>query len=277
MRFFPAVLIPTGITLLFLAAGPAEGEEHYLLHEKLEVGQVVRVESDYHRHVRTVTTTGSTTTPSDVQYHQMIDVTINVLAVTDGSATAMRVHVDPSSHDTRTDSKGLKAVDNSFAGKTVTLRRLADGTVANDYSGQADAVDQGNINAYLNPDADCYPDNPVAVGEVWDASAKISKHADLGPGDQLMAQCRLDGVNTIDGRQIANISCNCGEIFQEEGNVEEDVQWSSQMQVDIAAGQIIYSDSKGTSTYSTPASEPTRVTGDTNFHYVDKVVPATQP
>jgi hypothetical protein len=268
---------PAGFLLLWLAAGAAPADQRYLLHEKLHVGQVVRIQSDYHRHVRSVSTTKGVATPSDIEYHQLLDVTLTILAVTDGSATEMRVHVDPSSRDTEIDSSGVKNPDNNFAGKTVILRRLLDGSVANDFTGQADPVDLDNLNAYLNPDADCYPDHPIAVGEVWDVSAKMSRHADLGAADQLLAQCRLDSVDVVDGRQMANVSCSCGEIFQEDGNVEEDVQWSGTMQVDIGTGQIVYSDSKGTSAYSTPATESTRITGGSTFHYIDKVIPATQP
>ncbi|MGA3066105.1 MAG: hypothetical protein ABSF29_04575 [Tepidisphaeraceae bacterium] len=269
MRFPAWAIIP----ILLLAAGQASAAATYDLRENVSVGQTFRVQMDNHRHLRSSTTTAGKTTRSDIQYRQFMISTITVLAEENGSATQIRVKVDPDSHNSQTDSGGMKLIDCSFAGQTVTLRRRSDESVANDFAGQPDPNDLDNLNSLLDPDADFYPDHPVAVGEVWDVSAKVSRHAGLGPNDQLMAQCRLDSVSNIDGKEIAQLSCSCGTILQEEGNLEEDMEWTATMQVDIAKGEITYSDLKGTSTFSTPASEPTVVTGGTVFHCESKILP----
>ncbi len=272
MRFFAAF---AGLPMIFLISRPVAAAERYVLHEKLHVGQVVCIQSDYRRSVHSISTTGDVQTPSNIDYHQILKSTISVLAEKDGSATEVRVQVDASSRDIENHSGNLKWVDNNFAGKTITLRRLADDSIANDFTGQADPTDLDNLNAYLNPDADCYPDHPVAVGDVWDATAKMQPHSGLGPNDHMLAECRLDSVKNENGRQMAQITCSCGEIFQEDGNVEEDVQWTAVMLTDIGTGQIISSDLKGSSTYSTPATESTRLSGGTTFHDIDLVIPPT--
>jgi hypothetical protein len=259
-------------SLLCLATRPALADQRYDFHENVHVGQSIRLKMDMHRHYLSSSTTAGVTTHTDIQYRQILNCTVTVLAEQNGSATQIRVAVDPDSQDSQKDADGLKLTDCSFAGKTVTLRRKSDDSVANDFSGQPDPTDLDNLNSLLNPDEDFFPARPVAVGEVWDASAKVARHSELSKGDELLAQCRLDSVNTINGKQIGQISCSCGVILQEDGNVEEDLQWTATMQVDIAQGQIISSELKGTSTFSNPETEPTHVTGSAVFDSSSTIV-----
>jgi hypothetical protein len=262
-----AFLLP--LLLLCLAAAP----QQYVLHENLHPGQSVKVEFDNHRTVHRISTKSGTSIPTNIEYHQTMIATATILAQTDGSATQMRLYIDPDSHDTQIDKDGARHSGNSFAGKTVTIRRLTDGSVASDFPGPSDPTDLDNLNSFLDPDADFYPDHPVAVGDVWDASANLARHAELGPSDQLMAQCKLDSVTTTHGEQLAQITCSCGTIFQEDNGVEEDVQWTATLTANLSTGQIISSKLEGSSTYSTPPSEPTQVTGNTTFTCTSKVLP----
>ncbi len=186
--------------------------------------------------------------------------------MTDGSSTRAEAVVDPDSVDT-TKENGLeeKKTPCPFAGKKIILKRLPDETLSNDFQGNASSDDVSVLNSFITPDAIFYPDKPVAVGDVWDNSAKMAKDAMLGPKDQIKSVCRLDWVKVIDGKKMAQISNSQAIIYYEDGNVEEDVESSTTSLVDLAAQMIVRCDQKGSSKYKTPATEPTQVVGGTEF------------
>ena len=155
----------------------------------------------------------------------------------------------------------------------MVVSRLPDESFTNNFQGDADADDTDMINAFIGPDADFFPDHPVAIGEMWDASAKVTKHSELAPGDQLLCRCRLDWVKTIGSKQMAQISCSQANIYHEDGNVELDEEITSTLLVDVAAGMIVKSDQKGSGKYSTNPKEKTQVGGGMEFTFHCEVVP----
>lgn len=261
-----------------LCGGAAAAQEKYTLRENVKVGQKIPVELVTQSHDQTATTVGGQTTRSDTRSKQVLKLVLTVLAVKDGSATEMRADVHPDSYDTTQESAAAETkTPCTFAGKTITLRRRADESVANDFSGQADPTDLDNLNSALNPDQDFFPDHPVAVGEVWDVSRKVAKHSDLGPRDELMAQCRLDWVRTVDGREWAQVSCSCASVMHQSGNVEADLESTMILQVDMAASQIVQGQTTGSINYLTPKTEPTQINGTVDFTCRSRVLPTTRP
>ena len=129
------------------------------------------------------------------------------------------------------------------------------------------------LNGLITPDEDIYPDKPVAVGDVWDNSAKASRHAELGPNDRMLSMCRLDWVKTIGGKRMRQISNSVAIIYHEAGNVEEDTSYSTTVLVDVAAGMIVKCEEKGSSKYTTPATEATQVSGGTEFSFQSEAIP----
>jgi hypothetical protein len=270
------MLIPKGfifvLTLVFFAE-LALGAEKYSFHENVHVGQQVAGDLICEGHVKRTTTSNGESSTDNYEYKQMIKTAFTVLAINDGSATEIKVYVDPTSYDTTKNAgEAEQRTPCSFAGKTVTLRRKADDTVASDFTDQADATDEDNVESLLNPDEDFYPDQPVAVGDTWDVSAKLTKHADLGPKDQLAAICRLDWVKEIGGKKMAQISCSEGTILVEEGNIEEDVQCNTTLLVDMSADQIVNCMQKGSGKWISPSGDTDKTTGGSDFTYIGRVL-----
>jgi hypothetical protein len=200
---------------------------------------------------------------------------LTVLDEKDGSAIRAQADVDPGSFDTDREGNGPeKRTPPAFAGKSVVLARHPDESITNDFSGNAGDDDLDMLNNLITPDEDFYPDNPVAVGDTWDNTAKAARHAELGPNDRMASVCRLDWVKTIGGKQMAQISNSVAIIYHEDGNVEEDTGYTATVLVDVAAGMIVKGDEKGSSKYATPATEATQVSGGTQFTFQCEVIPA---
>jgi len=259
----------------------ASADEKYVFHEKVHEGQKMSVEMTNDAHFKTTASADGQETASEQHQKQFLKATMTILTVRDGSATAARVQVDPSSYDSnKEDGQPEEKASCWFAGKTVVLRRAADESVTNDAQGHppdSKQIDLENLNDLLSPDQDMFPDQPVAVGDSWEVSDKLSKHSDLSAGDKLLAHCRLDWVKDINGKQMAQLTCVCGIIRYEEQGVEEDDEYTSVMLVDMAAGQILKADNKGTVKYSTAAGESTQTSGGGEFSGHCEVLPPAPP
>lgn len=256
----------------------ARAEEKYVIHEKVRPGDVISVEMTNEGDFKTTTTQNNVQTSNAQHVKQFVKATITVLTVKDGSATSASVAVDPSSYDID-EENGHEEEKTScwYAGKTVVLTRAADESVSNDAKGRlppSRKVDLENLNALLSPDQDMFSDQPVSVGDSWEVSDKLSKHSDLNAGDMLLAHCRLDWVKPINGKQMAQLTCACGIIRYPAKSVEEDDEYTSVMLVDVAAGQILKADNKGTVKYSTAAGESSQVSGGGEFSGHCEVLPA---
>jgi hypothetical protein len=247
-----------------------------MIHENLHVGQKTPCAIAYDFKVKSTATTNGNATVTDTQTTDNWKLTLTTLAEKDGSSTQTRAEVDPASFDTtKIAGADAKKTPCPFAGKSIVLTRGTDESFSNDFPGTASDDDTNILNSFLTPDEDLFPDKPVTVGQTWDNSDKMSKHTSLGARDQLLSKCRLDWVKTIDGKQMAQISSSVGIIYHEQGNVEEDVQYAATLLVDVAAGMIVKCDQKGSSTYSTPPTEATQVSGGTEFTFHCEVLPAT--
>jgi hypothetical protein len=271
-EFTMRIRLLLGVIWVVSMCRPAFADDKYTLHENLHIGQKVPVAMVYDLKIKSITTMGGVATPTDVTTHLDWKMTMTVLDVKDGSAMKLRVEMDPVSTDVNT-TAGQAPVKAScpFGGKSIVITRNADESFTNDYSGNADDNDVNLLNNLISPDEDYYPDHPVAVGDVWDVSAKMSKHSQLGPKDQLMCQCRLDWVKTINGKQMAQISNSVAIVYQEAGHVEEDFESTGTTLVDMGTQMIVKGDQMASSTYKTPPNVAAQVTGGTEYTFHDEV------
>ncbi|MGD0461200.1 MAG: hypothetical protein ABSB74_01810 [Tepidisphaeraceae bacterium] len=256
-----------GLFITVAICGSAMADDKYTLHENLHAGQKAPFAITYDCKVKSTSTINGNQTVTDTDSGQSWKVTLTVQAVKDGSDTRALAYVDPESFDTANDAGQETKTSCPFAGKTITLTRHPDESFTNDFQGAASGDDVSMLNNFLTPDADFYPDKPVAVGDIWDNSAKLVRHLPLGPKDQLLSQCRLDWVKTIDGKQMAQVSNSVAVVLHEDGNVEEDMVYSTTNLIDLAAGMIVKCDEKGSSKYKTPATQALQVTGGTEFTF----------
>jgi hypothetical protein len=255
--------------------GASAADQKYTLHENLHVGQKVTNSIRYECKVNSTTTTNGKQTSTNTTTGLSWKVTLTILDQKDGSAIRAQADVDPDSFDIAREANGPeKRTPPAFAGKTVVLARHPDESITNDFSGNAGDDDVDMLNNMITPDEDFYPDDPVAVGDTWDNTAKAARHAELGPNDRMASVCRLDWVKTIGGKQMAQISNSVAIIYHEDGNVEEDTSYTATLLVDVAAGMIVKGDEKGSSKYTTPATESTQVGGGTEFTFHSEAFPA---
>lgn len=259
-------------------AAPVLADETYSIHEKQYVGHQERFALLYTYKVKSTSTTGGKSTVTDTDESESWKMTQTVLAESNGSATRLRVEFDPDSVDTTKNAGGPPTkTPCPFIGKTIVLRMHPDNSITNDFQGSASDDDLNYLNGILIPDDDFFPDKPVAAGDTWDNTAKYARHAGEGPKDKLASRCKLDWVKTIGGKQMAQISVAVAVINYEDGNVEEDNEWTSTSLVDLAAGEIVKCDCRGSSKYITPPSEATQVTGGTEFTFHAEAIPDAQP
>ena len=185
-------------------AGFAQADPTYSFHENLHVGQKVVIAQAYDCTSKYAWKSNGSSDPVDNKNGYHWTVALNIQQVKDGSDTQAMADVDADSYDSSQEAgKDEKKTVCPYVGKSVRLTRLADDSFTNDFKGDASTGDSNMLNNFLSPDEDFYPDTPVAIGEVWDDSAKLSKHSQLGANDLLLSSCRLDWVKTIDGKPMA--------------------------------------------------------------------------
>jgi hypothetical protein len=269
---------PAAIASTFLLAFAATtfADRTYTFHEKLHPGQKITISEFSDTRKKYSWTTNGVADPTDTRTKYHWTITLTVLETRDGSVTKALAEVDPGSYSTTQDAgQDEKKTPCPFAGKSIHLTRLPDESFTNDFAGKADEEDQNILNNFLSPDEDFYPDKPVAVGDMWDNSDKLSKHSELSQGDQLLSECRLDWVKTIEGKPMAQITNSVATIYHLDDNVEQDVEGSSTILVDMNSQMIVKGDQKGTTKYSNPASDPSHITGGEEYTCHDEVI-ATQ-
>jgi hypothetical protein len=237
----------------------ATAGDTYTLHEQIKVGQSTTYVIAQTSHDNKNQTTNGVPTITDTVTGQYWKVAMTARALSNGSPTQADLAFDPASFDSSRDAgqPADKKTDCPFAGKTILLARLSDGTAINNFQGKASDDDVEFLNDLINPDGNFFPDKPVAVGDTWDNSAKFAKGQGLGPKDHLSGQCKLDWVKIIGDKQMAQISYTVDVKVHNDaanGSPETDVAASSTgtVLVDIAAGQIVVCDSKYSAKTTTP-------------------------
>ena len=204
-----------------------------------------------------------------------------ITQVKDGQARAGTVFVDPQSYvQQKMPGDAVTAkTPSAYAGVTVKLRFADDETVISDFHGNADATDTEMVNSSLYPDGDYFPDEPVAVGSTWDATAKVRRHAELLPGDQFTAQVRLDAVKKIDGKLYASMTCALAAIRHNADKSDCDQTMTTIFLVDMAAQQIVRGTTNGKETFYT-AGPDSKVIARDIFQWdawIPGLAPSTQP
>jgi hypothetical protein len=254
--------------------GSARAADTYTIHENLHVGQkaLYVVISDYK--VKSTSTTNGTPTATDEESGHSWKLMLTVQEVKEGSSVRSLAELIRGSVDTARSGSGNETkTPCPFVGKSIVLTRLVDDSLTNDFHGNASDDDVNLLNDFVTPDQEWYPDHPVAVGDTWDDSVSVAKYASLGPQDRLISKGRLDWVRMIDGKQMAHMTHSMAIVRHEDGNVEEDQEITMTQLVDIASGVIVKLDQTGSSKYTTPITEPTQVTGGTEFTFHAETVP----
>jgi len=255
--------------------GSARAADTYTIHENLHVGQKALYVVNYDYKVKSTATTNGVSTATDTESGSSWKVTLTIQDAKEGSSVRSLAEFDPASFDSARNAGGPETkTPCPFAGKSIVLTRHPDDSVNNDFPAKAGDDDISLLNNFITPDEQYYPDNPVAVGDTWDDSVKCAKYTPMGPKDRLISKGQLDWVKIIDGKPMAHTTHSVAVVYHEDGNVEEDVEFTVTQLIDVAAGVIVKCDEKGSSKYTTPPTEPTQVTGGTEFTFQAEALPA---
>jgi len=253
----------------------ADGGQRYLFKENLHVGQAIPGIV-----VNTVTITYADSNEV-AELKNFCKLVFTVTEVKNGQARAGTVFVDPQSYVQQKMPGDVVTAKtpSAYAGVTVKLRFSGNDTVISDFKGNADATDTEMVNSSLYPDGDYFPDEPVAVGSTWDATAKVRRHAELLPGDQFTAQVRLDSVKTIDGKLYASMTCALAAIRHNADKSEYDQTMTSTFLVDMTAQQIVRGTTNGKETFYAAGASSNVIARDV-FQWnswIPGLAPSTQP
>jgi hypothetical protein len=267
-------IVAIAVVVLAALGRSAVAADTFTLRENVHVAQKQVWVMSFDHKVKSTSTTNGVPTVTDTDTGCSWKLTLTVIAVRDGSALRMLARVDPDSVDLARNAKGdMEQKPCPYAGQPVLLMIQHDNSLNNDFQGNASDDDSDLLNGFIAPDEEWYPDKPVAVGDTWDCGAKVAKYASLGPKDQLKCKGRLDWVKTIDDKQMAQVTNTLTSVYHEDGNVEEDVEYTMTQLVDLASGSIVKADQTGSSKYITPATEPTQKTGGSQFMWRGELVP----
>ena len=271
MRIQTALLL----ALLLLICAPAQAdEEKFSFHESLKPGDVIAGELtiDDHEDVTTTQDGKSDVDSSATRKEWKFEET--VLAAKDGSSIKNRVKIADGSTDAMRETANADEIVTPcpFIHEDVIIVGHEDEAVTDDFSGKAGPDDIEDIHDVLNPDQDFFPEKPVFVGESWDPSDKVAKHAGLEKGDTCKVDCRLDWVKELDGRKMAQITGSAEIVQHESGRVEQATDEQITLLVDLTEGMIVKCDETAKVKYTTPADEPVRETGtsQTTYHITAK-------
>jgi len=225
--------------MLVGASAWADAPEKFTFKENVHVGQVVEIEC---------TNNGKLINADNTQIrdHQYVKAKLTITQVKDGSATQMKVEVTPDSYNTRKQAYiKEERFTNALAGKTALVTRADDGTATIDQKVDDSETAEMDINfaeGVLAPDADMFPDHPVAVGDTWDAGPEFAVHSELDTKARGAAKLKLDWVKTINGRRVAQITESAAIVTENDNGDETDSEVSGVLRIDVAESQIVGAD-----------------------------------
>lgn len=232
--------------LVLLAVAPATAEQTYTLKLRMAVGERWAFDqTSTMKQKGQVMVNGQPAQAIDQSPTQVRKGTLEVLAVADGTPTAIKIAFDPSSANSGT-MDGQPAPPFALAGKTVTLRRDATGGITNDLPEQPDPQTLAELNRMIQPDAGIYPPHPVAVDDEWDADpAALAKQFQLGDDDKVSMKCKLAAVSDVDGRRVADVALDGQVVKHDQGFIETTTTLHGTSRVDLSTGQVLATDMTG--------------------------------
>jgi hypothetical protein len=162
------------------------------------------------------------------------------------------------------------------------LKSKPDGSVDNDFAGNASTLDLTLLGGMMSADEDNYPDHPVAVGDTWDNSARQAKKMSLGPNGRFSVNYKLESVQTAGGKPMAQITFKSVFTYHADAGPngllasDTDDEQTGTMLVDIAAGTIVKCDSKETIKVASPPGAAVKLAETIHQTFHSEVLPQTQ-
>jgi hypothetical protein len=207
---------------------------------------------------------GKTVSKSEQQVRSVRQGTITVLAVSSGAPSAARITFAPSS-STRSKQTGTAEMEVSYplAGKTVTLKRGADGKITPDFGSDPevsiDPTTRGELESYLSGN-EGRPPRPVAIGDQWEPTpAQLKQMYQLtGASDQAASVSRLASILATNGLRLAQVVVS-NYVVRHPGGMAISELTQGSMWMDLDSGRVVRSVLNGRT-----AIKGTQVTVDSN-------------
>jgi hypothetical protein len=179
-----------------------------------------------------------------------------VTGLSDGSPNAMRITFNSeSNNEFDADGEPAEITKSPLAGRTINLAMDAAHKYTDDYKGDLDDDVRDELHEFLVPDADMFPDHPVAVGDYWDASAKYAADLPLKKGESVLQWYRLDSVEKVNGRSIAHLTMSYGSVTRQDPGSVRILEATGTALVDLDRGAVTDVTMKGTYTVRADAGD----------------------
>jgi hypothetical protein len=182
-----------------------------------------------------------------------------VTAEVGGTPTAMTITFNSDSSTIENGGAGVPAssAKSPLAGRTLHIAMDQEHHFIDDFRGDLDDDARDELRSYLVPDADLFPDHPVAIGDFWDASAKMAADEPLKKGDLLKQWCRLDSVTKVDGHSMAHLTSSYAMLSHDDPQSVRISKGSGTVTVDLDRGAVTDFTVNGTDTISEALADKT--------------------
>ncbi len=170
-----------------------------------------------------------------------------VVAVSNGEPTSIKLTFGEDCGSSMTMGQQSQKQPYPYAGKTITITKNADGTVSDDFDGQADPQSASELHSAMVSEKVIFPQQPVDIGQEWKADPKVlAQVADLsGPNDHAGMTLKLLEVGSANGHPTATVKVSMA-IVRNLNGMDTTVILQGKAVVDMATGHTISNDMKGT-------------------------------
>jgi hypothetical protein len=189
---------------------------------------------------------------------------VQVLAIKDGQASAIKVTFDQSCADSGSQNGQAENHPFALAGKIVMVKKDDLGIITIDGAATDDATTKEltQLLAQLNP---FLPKTAVGVGDAWDGNSDaIMKAFELGPNDAAELKCKFAKVGQVGNHKTADVDFT-GRIKKNESGLIFVLDLKGTARINLETGQVLQDDLTGQTNVEGqtqgPQGGPVNVTG----------------
>ena len=250
------------MSLLAIIAGAALPsfagvDETVSIRLKLESGQSWTFDQSYREQMKSTKSADgrSESIVIDNRYHRVGQV--EVLEAKSGMPTSLRVGFGSECESVMEYNGQVKKVPFPFAGQTITLKRVDDGTIHTDVREPVDTGSMAILRQLFERDMALYPDKEVAVGAKWKADSTLVNQqlGTTGPKDTGAITMELLEIKGTDGRRSAEVAIKI-ESAKDMGGVVRKTDSAGTALIDLSTGRVTKMSFKGPTSIAGTADGP---------------------
>jgi hypothetical protein len=180
-----------------------------------------------------------------------------ILSVQGGVPDAVRVTYDDNCETVGgTSGQSPQKIPFPFAGRTVVVRRNADGSVSDDFSGPVEPATRAELHAVMEHELAMLPKTPVGVGEEWTGdNDHLGAALELQGKDHGGMTLKLLSVQDLSGRSTAEVKVSIA-IERDQNGLTTQIVVQGTAWVDVASGHLNKIQLRGTTQSNGEQSAP---------------------